>query len=253
MPSNLETLRILIDTPKSGIDNMATDEAILKCVEDKRSPATLRFYQWQESTISLGYFQKHSDIFKQNLTIQNLPIVRRQTGGGAILHDDELTYSLILPLHHTNEDLDINDMYKTVHDAFLHNLLSLGIDAEYQTSTDRCNSQRGPFFCFSRKHCQDIIYQQQKLLGSAQRRTKNACLQHGSLILNQTHSEQPSSGVNHRSDIDFNLSDFIDKIITTLSKQLNVTPKKQTLNSDEEMIKNELVKKYHSEEWTQQR
>ena len=70
---------------------MACDEAILQAINHNAATATLRFYQWQEPTISLGYFQKFEEIKSQHQQIKQMPVVRRQTGGGAILHEQELT------------------------------------------------------------------------------------------------------------------------------------------------------------------
>jgi hypothetical protein len=91
-------IRLIIDPPQNGAWNMAVDEALLlDAIED--GSATLRFYQWSEPTLSLGYFQRYADR-NQHHASRNCAIVRRQSGGGAILHDRELTYSLVLPPGH---------------------------------------------------------------------------------------------------------------------------------------------------------
>src|SRR5262245_41637676 len=93
-------LRLLVSEPESGVRNMAIDEALLNAVGEGQSPPTLRFYCWRSPTISLGYFQPLSDVELQPSAIRALDLVRRTTGGGAILHDLEVTYSLVLPIGH---------------------------------------------------------------------------------------------------------------------------------------------------------
>ena len=91
------TLRLLIDPPRGGAGNMAVDEAILQAVGQADAPPTLRLYRWREPTLSLGYSQSRGDIRAAGAEVQALPLVRRPTGGGAIVHADELTYSLVGP------------------------------------------------------------------------------------------------------------------------------------------------------------
>src|SRR3970040_852910 len=93
-------LRVLDDPPLDGPTNMAGDEALMTLVGTDDSPPTLRLYQWIEPTISLGYFQHFVDYRALPPPAGELPVVRRLPGGGAILHDLELTYSLSLPAGH---------------------------------------------------------------------------------------------------------------------------------------------------------
>ncbi len=87
--------RLIVHPPSPGAWNMAVDEALLMDAVEN-GVATLRFYQWSEPTLSLGYFQRYSDR-EQHAASRKCAVVRRQSGGGAILHDRELTYSLMLP------------------------------------------------------------------------------------------------------------------------------------------------------------
>ncbi|MEX0612503.1 MAG: hypothetical protein WD229_10320, partial [Pirellulales bacterium] len=116
------THRLIIDSPGPGPWNMGVDEAlVLDAVE--QSVVTLRFYQWSEPTLSLGYFQRYEDR-NQHEPSRGCAIVRRQTGGGAILHDRELTYSLSLPASHSLA-AQAQNLYAAVHDAFIATLTSL--------------------------------------------------------------------------------------------------------------------------------
>ena len=87
----MNTWRLILNSPANGAWNMAVDEAVLQAVNEGVSPETLRFYRWAEPTISLGYFQSFAELDEQAQPVRNLAVVRRQTGGGAILHDDEIT------------------------------------------------------------------------------------------------------------------------------------------------------------------
>src|SRR5262249_14955848 len=95
---NVSAQRLIIDQAASGAWNMAVDEALLIDAAENGT-ATLRFYQWEEPTLSLGYFQKYDDR-DSHAASRDCPTVRRQTGGGAIVHDHEITYSLSLPPSH---------------------------------------------------------------------------------------------------------------------------------------------------------
>ena len=88
-------LRVIVDPPADGAWNMAVDEALL--LSDERTGLTIRFYQWEEPTLSLGYFQSLAER-EQHPPSVDCPMVRRASGGGAILHDRELTYSMVAPL-----------------------------------------------------------------------------------------------------------------------------------------------------------
>ena len=100
------------------------------------SPPTLRFYQWNPPTISLGYFQRYADYEALDRPQDRLPVVRRLTGGGAILHDLELTYSLSLPVDHPLVVAGPNQLYEIMHDAIIERARELGISPFRDNSTD---------------------------------------------------------------------------------------------------------------------
>ena len=248
-----KTIRILIQPAQDGAVNMAIDEAILEAVNAGKSPTTLRFYQWKVPTISLGYFQKHKQFLGQAGPITKMPLVRRQTGGGAILHNDELTYSLILPLDGTVPSTDLNKMYKLVHNAFIDVLADLDITATYRGGKDNANSQRGTFFCFARTHRLDLMIGNDKLLGSAQRRTKNAVLQHGSLILNRHYSQQPSAELTKAAKAPIDLDMLTKNIANHIAANLKLKPAQAKLTNNEQKLTATLENKYTNQQWNQQR
>ena len=250
-PDN-SVLRVIIDPAQSGSVNMATDEAILAAVNGGSQGVTLRFYQWAEPTISLGYFQKHDEYQGQDAVIRNLPLVRRQTGGGAILHDDELTYSLVVPLI-DDCSIDIEGLYRLVHDAFIYVLHQLGVQAQYRGGEDRGNSQRGPFFCFSRLHRLDLVVGEEKLLGSAQRRMKNAVLQHGSLILGRHFDQQKSAALNVLAQKPVELEKLANSLAEIIAREMNLQAQFLPLSDSEQAGAAKLQEKYAGQPWNQQR
>ena len=187
------TIRVLTDPPLDGPTNMARDEALMLLVGRSLAPPTLRLYQWAPPTISLGYFQHHADCAALPAPAGELPVVRRLTGGGAILHDRELTYSLALPVGHALVAGRPNRLYELAHDAVIASLAELGLSTARGGETDDSGAARGPFFCFARRHCYDVLLGADKLAGSAQRRTRDAVLQHGSIVLGSRFEQQPTA------------------------------------------------------------
>ncbi len=191
----MRTVRILHDPTLDGPSNMARDEALLLRVGRGESPPTLRLYQWDPPTISLGYFQRYADYTLLPEPAGTLPVVRRLTGGGAILHDWELTYSLTLPVAHPLLEQGPNRLYEMMHDVVITALAALGVGGARCGVSDDSGAAKGPFFCFARRHCYDVLVGSDKLAGSAQRRTRQAVLQHGSIVLGNRFSQQPTANV----------------------------------------------------------
>jgi lipoate-protein ligase A len=191
-------IRVLQDGALNGPTNMARDEALLIRVGRSESPPTLRLYQWNPPTISLGYFQRFADYASLAPPAGALPVVRRLTGGGAILHDLELTYSLILPSDHRLLAKGTNRLYELVHDAVIACLGSQGTALSMSAAPAekrRSPQARGPFFCFERRHRYDVLFGKDKIAGSAQRRRRDAVLQHGSIILANRYPQQRTASV----------------------------------------------------------
>ncbi len=175
----LPHLRVLIDDePQSGAWNMAVDETLLETAIE-RDLATLRFYRWCEPTASLGYFQREAD-FLAETRFANLPAVRRLSGGGTLIHDRELTYSLTLPASQRLIERPM-ELYDLVHDAFIAVANRRGIAIRQRGATVHRTEE--PLLCFAREDEHDLVLLGQKVLGSAQRRRRGAILQHGGLVL----------------------------------------------------------------------
>lgn len=189
----MDRIRLMHDAPLAGPDNMARDEALLTLVGERRSQPALRLYQWGEPTISLGYFQRFADYEALPPPAGGLPVVRRITGGGAILHDLELTYSLVLPLDHALLRDGPNRLYEVAHDAIIAAIRAPKFSPSRCGVSDDSGAAKGPFFCFARRHCFDVLLDGAKLAGSAQRRTRRAVLQHGSIVVSNRFDQQPTA------------------------------------------------------------
>lgn len=230
---------------------MARDEALLIQVGEKKSIPTLRLYEWQEPTLSLGYFQRFEETTKLPAIVRELPIVRRLTGGGAILHDIELTYSLALPIDHHLPAKGPNHVYEVMHDALIRCLASIELTANRDGISDDSSPTRGPFFCFARRHRFDVLLGPAKLAGSAQRRTRSAMLQHGSVILATRFASQPAAA----------LSLPANEILARLRRDLPVifaeaadlVSSLDTWTDAEFTLSRELERKYAGSEWTRRR
>jgi len=240
--------RLLIDSPADGVTNMARDEALLVGVGEGASPPTMRFYKWDPPTISLGYFQSYGEYESLAPPVGDLAVVRRTTGGGAILHDREWTYSMALPISHPLVQAGASQLYDLVHAALIDTLALLGVRAERGQLTDRSSAGRGPFFCFDRRHCTDVLLDGDKLAGSAQRRTKTAILQHGSIILANRYEQHHVAAITNHVDLedDALLTPFVD----ALEQRLGVTFEEGEWSADELARADDSAAKYGGEEWT---
>lgn len=178
------TWRLIHTSPASGAWNMAVDEAILEGVQSSSSPPTLRLYAWQPGCLSLGYAQPVADVDEAALAAQGWELVRRPTGGRAILHTDELTYSVIGPADEPRLAGGVLESYQRLSAALLRALESLEVPAQGQKKKAPGAPQTDPNpVCFEAPSDYEITVDGRKLVGSAQARRKLGVLQHGSLPL----------------------------------------------------------------------
>lgn len=174
--------RFIYDTPSDGVYNMAIDDAILEFVNAGDVLPTLRLYGWSPPCLSLGYGQRSTDADLDRLARLGWGIVRRPTGGKAILHADELTYSLTLPAEDPLAQLDIVASYREISRALMQALQCLGLQPQSDPADSQQLKQAGAV-CFEMPSHYEITVGGRKLIGSAQLRRKGALLQHGSLPL----------------------------------------------------------------------
>lgn len=175
--------RLIRSAPASGAENMAVDDAMLQAVCDQKSPSTLRLYAWHPPCLSLGYAQPFRDVDTSRLQKLEWDIVRRPTGGRAILHTDELTYALIAPDHHPSFSGGVLVSYKKISKAFARALEILGMEVNISSDRTLSEDQRQEPVCFQSPSAYEITVQGRKIVGSAQLRRRGAVLQHGTLPL----------------------------------------------------------------------
>jgi lipoate-protein ligase A len=255
--------RLLIDPPQAGSWNMAVDEALLKDASIS-GMASLRFYEWNEATLSLGYFQKHVDRV-QHQASASATLVRRQSGGGAILHDRELTYSLALPPSHPFSG-DAHSLYNAVHELIAA-LLRKYLPPERNCKTicligEAQEIKKGsePFLCFQRRSSGDIVFVDQtsrgladdhKVVGSAQRRSRGAVLQHGSILLKHSEFAPELAGVIELCDNDIVETCLGSELSTELGRALRLKYGEQVISDQIRETAMTLQKeKYGNPAWT---
>jgi len=185
--------RIIVDSqPESGDFNMAADATLLHCAVLKPAGPVVRLYRWKQPTISVGYFQKHLPA-KLPSRLAECPCVRRLTGGGAILHHHEITYSCVVPANHpaASPPLALYDlMHGAIRDCLTECGAHVGSRADFPDSkSPPARPDVQPFLCFLRSDPRDLVADvagcrlKPKIVGSAQRRRKGTILQHGSILL----------------------------------------------------------------------
>jgi lipoate-protein ligase A len=183
---NESPFRLLITPPRDGATNMAIDEAILRARIAGTAPPTLRFYAWHPPTVSLGYGQPLDEAIDVDACARlGIGLVRRPTGGSAILHEGpaaELTYSVVARSGDFAGAEDVLETYRLLGAALARGLGRLGLRADV-VERGRGGETTAPTFCFARAGAYEIAAGGRKLVGSAQRRQGGAFLQHGAILL----------------------------------------------------------------------
>jgi lipoate-protein ligase A len=198
-----------VDEPATGLHNMEVDEAMLREAEHCKS-LVLRVYRWANPTLSLGHFQRNDDV-PTDAAWGRIDRVTRKTGGGAIVHDRELTYSLVIPHtpHHDGQQSSeiplafgtkgpSEMVYRAIHAGLVSGLQQLGLNADL---SEQCTCKADgvtanqSFLCFERRSPVDIVIDGVKVVGSAQRRSQFGLLQHGSVLLRRSSHAPHLAGI----------------------------------------------------------
>lgn len=175
--------RLLHTPPATGAWNMAVDESILESIFRGESKPTLRLYSWNPPCLSLGHAQPFRDVDVERLRARGWDVVRRVTGGRAILHTDELTYSVAGPADEPVLSGGVLESYNRLAKALSYAVRSLNVPVEVKESEDGHSQQNLNPVCFEVPSTYEITVNGRKLIGSAQARRKEGVLQHGSLPL----------------------------------------------------------------------
>ncbi|AWE09289.1 octanoyltransferase [Lysinibacillus sp. 2017] len=167
---------------------MALDEALLDWHSEGSIPPIIRFYEWNPATLSIGYFQQvKRDINMQAVKEQDLGFVRRPTGGRAVLHDQELTYSVIVSEAYPEMPTTVTEAYRVISEGILLGFQNLGLDAYFSVpdSQEKFDDLKKPksAVCFDAPSWYELVVEGKKVAGSAQTRQKGVILQHGAILL----------------------------------------------------------------------
>jgi lipoate-protein ligase A len=176
------TWRLIVDGEADGATNMAVDEAILSSVIDGIRMPTLRLYGWSPPCLSLGRSQRLAEADLAACRAAGVDIVRRPTGGRAILHTDELTYSVSLLQTDPRAKGSIVEGYRRLSEGLLAGLHRLGVEAS-QAVGQKTAGGESTAVCFETPSDYEITVAGRKLVGSAQWRVRGGVLQHGALPL----------------------------------------------------------------------
>ena len=222
---------------------MAVDEALLEWAADV-GRCCWRFYRWEEPTLSLGYFQDVDDRTGHDASLE-CPVVRRATGGGAILHQHELTYSFVLPAGHELAKRR-QFLYDSVHNTLIATLGSLGVQAKL-CGQSAARQEANPFLCFQRRSPGDVLVGTTKVAGSAQRRTKGAVLQHGSVLLGRSAAAPELDGLVELAGSAISSQLLVERWLERLSAELGLRWQDEPLTDNDRKRAAELVRdKYGS-------
>lgn len=264
----MRSARLLLDPPASGSWNMAVDQALLESV-GKTGEMVLRFYRWEVPTLSLGYFQCLQERNSHQAS-QGCPVVRRSTGGGAIVHDQEITYSLCVPSCNRWAE-EHEQLYWTVHRCIIDVLSEWGVAATMfrladveredklsnpfpnQPSVERShvNAQNSKsFLCFQRRMKGDITCGLEKICGSAQRRNQNSILQHGSIIFGRSSFAPELPGIDELSrQPPIAQAKYLQRVIQRIGEVLEVDLIASNLKAEEQSRALGLELHYRSTAW----
>lgn len=183
-----ETWRFIDSGNCSPSYNMALDEALLDWHSEGKIPPTIRFYGWDPATLSIGYFQKvEKEINLDAVKEHGLGFVRRPTGGRGVLHEHELTYSVIVSEEHPEMPKTVTEAYRVISEGILKGFQGLGLEAYFavpKTAEER-EGLKNPrsAVCFDAPSWYELVVEGRKVAGSAQTRQKGVILQHGSILL----------------------------------------------------------------------
>jgi len=244
--------------------NMALDEAIATEVKKGNSLPTLRIYGWDRPSVSIGYSQKIHDINRDYCAEKDIPIVRRPTGGRAILHDHEITYSFSVKTDAGVFSKGLLDSYKKISKAFGLALLKIGLASELKLRRESHRS-RSPF-CFQSASYGEITINSRKVIGSAQKRWPGGLLQQGSIpfIIDEDEIAKvfrlKSSEIGEKFTglkkilSDLNTESFKNAIRVSFEETFSIRLVPSPSSYEEVSLAKELeVKKYLSSQWNFQR
>ena len=260
---------------KNPYYNMAMDEALLNFVSRGEIDPVIRFYTWNPATLSIGYFQRlQKEIDIDKVKEKGYGLVRRQTGGRGVLHDKELTYSVIVPESHPNMPSTVTEAYKIISQGLLEGFKNLGFETYFaiprsKEERDKLKQPRSSV-CFDAPSWYELVVEGRKISGSAQTRQKGVILQHGSILQDididdlfdmfifknerlkakmKENFVQKAVAINDISNQHITLNEMENAFEAGFKKGLNIDFKPLELTEKQKEEVQELEEKYRSEAW----
>ncbi|KKK35533.1 octanoyltransferase [Salinicoccus sediminis] len=255
--------------------NMALDELLMEKVRNRELPAVLRFYEWETPTLSLGYFQKaQKEIDLRRVEQYGYEMVRRATGGRGVLHDKELTYSVVLPESYEGMPDSVTESYRVISGGLMEGFRNLGLDAHF--SVPQTKEQRKELtnirssVCFDTPSWYELVVEGRKIAGSAQTRQNGVIMQHGSILLdvdidhlfdmfkyqNERFKEKMKAAfrekavaINDISEKQFTVDMLYPAFKNGFETGLNMATKPYRLTDEDLGRLEEISRKYASDEW----
>ena len=273
--SSRQSWRFIDLSVGTAYENMATDEAIFISCQQGMSPPTLRLYGWQPPAISLGYFQKlESAVDMEECRRRGIDVVRRLTGGRAVLHHHELTYAVIAPENVPPFSPRVLDTYMTIGSCLLNALNGFGLNAHWVALRDKRRGgtalpRHETASCFSAPSWYEIMVGGKKICGSAQKRGSGVFLQHGSILIDHDPDvlaallnsrkgkeafareiDASTTSLNRHVKATVDVHDLGKTVLSSFRDTLGVTFNHGSLNDGESHLKDLLLReKYQTADW----
>ncbi len=264
--------RLLTYQSNSAFENMAVDEAVFReTIENEKQP-TLRFYGWRQPSVSIGYFQELAhEINFSRCRLSGVDIVRRMTGGKAVYHRDEITYSLTAANSEKQFPDDIIRTYEIISLCLARGLSLMGIRAHLAEAGAPGGKSDRTACCFSIPSGKELLVAGRKICGSAQIRTHGGFLQHGSLLMTfdpvetaalllSAQTPEPAEKLSHSvAAVNELIPSPVDAetLCTVLQKgfsdELGIELSHGLLTPAEKTLSRQLIKKYQSDAWNWER
>ncbi len=221
-------MKIIEYQENNGKYNMDFDSLLLeKAIKEQSNEPVLRFYGWKPACVSIGRNQSENSINSEYCNQNGIDIVKRVTGGRALLHDDEVTYSFICPIHILKNGESVILSYKEISSAIIRGFQTVNIDLELGGSKKKAASHD---YCMLLSTGADLSYNGKKLIGSAQYRTQGYILQHGSVlfsysedVIEKIFNEKTQSTITCMKEINSNLTrqDIVTAMTIGFQQQFN--------------------------------
>ena len=250
-------------------ENMAIDEALFRMHQQERQPPVLRFYGWKRPAVTLGYFQDVDDELNYAYCRDSgIPIVRRPTGGKAVLHGCDLTYSLVAGERSSLFSTDVVETYRIISGCIIRGLARAGIETQI-VEEGRRGTPPGEGFCFATSYRHELLAGGKKICGSAQMRARGVFLQHGSVLVDLD-PLAVCSAIGKTGDIErrareiatvvtsvreaagdaVGMDDLCRAVAAGFEDVLHVRLAEGTLSPEEDVLKEKLLAdKYSRDEW----